>query len=73
LTAAYAFPKLGTMNTLTQRLYQRGETGDELATEALEAIRELVTAIERLLTPGLSIADIAAATRDAGRVLRKFK
>jgi Xaa-Pro aminopeptidase len=58
------------MSTLTQRLYQRGETGDELATEALEAIRELVTALERLLTPGQSIADIAAATRDAGRVLR---
>lgn len=61
------------MSTLTQRLYQRGETGDELATEALEAIREMVTALERLLTPGQSISDIAAATRDAGRVLRKFK
>lgn len=61
------------MATLTQRLYQRGETGDQLAVEALAAIRELVTAMERLLAPGQSISEIQAATRDAGRVLRKYK
>jgi hypothetical protein len=64
---------MGTVDTLRQRLYQAADHGDALAGEALEAIRELVTTIERLLRPGASITDIQAATREAGRVLRKYK
>lgn len=64
---------MGTVDTLRQRLYQQADQGDSLAAESLEAIRELVRALERLLTPGSSIAEIQAATRDAGRVLRKYK
>lgn len=64
---------MGHMATLTQRLYQAAEQGDALAGEALDAIRDLVDAINDLLRPGGDVADVQRAVANAHAALRKVK